>query len=152
MFDLPRSNWSDYDRSALSPGGDIFERSAKSVRLSPEARAALGLARETMTPNELIKAMLRAEVDLLFFGGIGCFVRASTESDADANDRTNDAIRIDARMLHAKIIGEGANLGMTQRARIEYALAGGALNTDAIDNSGGVDCSDHEVKIGRAHV
>jgi len=147
LFKLPRSNWSDYDRSALSAGGDIFERSAKSIKLSPEASAALGLSRDTFTPNELIKTLLRAEVDLLFFGGIGCFVKASTETDADANDRSNDATRVDAKALRAKIIGEGANLGMTQRARIEYALNGGALNTDAIDNSGGVDCSDHEVNI-----
>jgi glutamate dehydrogenase len=147
LFDLPRSSWTDYDRKVLSPGGDIFERGAKSLRLSPGARAVLGLSRETMSPNELIRALLRSPVDLLFFGGIGCFVKASDETDADANDRSNDAIRVDAKALAARIVAEGANLGMTQRARIEYAAAGGALNTDAIDNSGGVDCSDHEVNI-----
>ncbi len=147
LFDLPRSSWADYDRTALSKGGDVFERNAKSLRLSSEARAALGIERELIAPNELIKLLLRAEVDLLFFGGIGCFVKASAESDADANDRTNDAIRVDAKSLRARIICEGANLAMTQHGRIEYALQGGALNTDAIDNSGGVDCSDHEVNI-----
>ena len=147
MFDLPRSSWTDYDRAVLSKGGDIFERSAKTLKLSPEARAVFGIERETITPNELIKVLLRAEIDLLFFGGIGCFVKASTESDADANDRTNDATRVDAKTIRARIIGEGANLGMTQRGHIGFALKGGALNTDAIDNSGGVDCSDHEVNI-----
>ena len=147
LFDLPRSNWSDYDRAVMSEGADIFERSAKTLKLSPQARAVFGIERETITPNELIKVLLRAEVDLLFFGGIGCYVKSSAETDADANDRANDATRIDGKMIRAKIVAEGANLGMTQRGRIEFALKGGALNTDAIDNSGGVDCSDHEVNI-----
>ena len=147
QFDLPCSSWTDYDRAVLSKGADMFERSAKTLKLSPEARALFGIERETITPNELIKVLLRAEVDLLFFGGIGCYVKASTETDADAYDRTNDAIRIDGKMIRARIIAEGANLAMTQRGRVEFALKGGALNTDAIDNSGGVDCSDHEVNI-----
>ncbi|MGD9537750.1 MAG: NAD-glutamate dehydrogenase [Alphaproteobacteria bacterium] len=147
LFELPRSNWTDYDRAKLSAGGGIFERNVKSIALSPEARQVLGIESTALAPNILIKALLRAQVDLLFFGGIGCFVKASTESHADANDRTNDAIRVDAKKLRALVVGEGANLGMTQRARIEYAMQGGALNTDAIDNSGGVDCSDHEVNI-----
>ena len=147
LFNLPRSSWKDYDASLISKGGGIFERSAKSIKLSPEMKTLIGLERDAATPAELIQAILKMPVDLLFFGGIGTFVRAAWESNAEVGDRANDALRITAKDLRAKIIGEGANLGMTQRARIEAALCGVRLNTDAIDNSAGVDCSDHEVNI-----
>ena len=147
LFDLPRSTWNDYDRKLLSKGGAIFERSAKSLTLSDEAKTRLGLKSATITPNDLIRVLLKLPVDLLWFGGIGTYVKASTESQAEAGDRANDALRIDGREIGAKVVGEGANLALTQRGRIEYALAGGRLNTDAIDNSAGVDTSDHEVNI-----
>ncbi|MGB0670252.1 MAG: NAD-glutamate dehydrogenase [Rhodospirillales bacterium] len=147
MFDLPRSSWGDYDGKVLSKGGMIYDRSAKSLKLTPEIKAAFGFEADTMTPNELMRALLRADVDLLWFGGIGTYIKSSEESNADAGDRSNDAIRINGEDVRAKVIGEGANLGCTQRGRIEYGLAGGRLNTDAIDNSAGVDCSDHEVNI-----
>jgi glutamate dehydrogenase len=147
LFELPTSSWADYDPGVLSPGGAVFERSAKSVTLSAEACAALGIAERTSSPDALVSAVLRAPVDLLWNGGIGTFVKASTENHADVNDRSNDATRVDASELRAKVVGEGGNLGFTQRARVEYALAGGHINTDAIDNSAGVDCSDHEVNV-----
>ncbi|MBV9655218.1 MAG: NAD-glutamate dehydrogenase [Acetobacteraceae bacterium] len=147
LFDLPRSGWADYDTSLLSAGGAIYERSAKSLALSPQAQALLGLDRAAVAPNELIGALLRADVDLLWFGGIGTYVKARTETQAEAGDRANDALRIDGADLRARVVGEGANLAVTQRARIEYALRGGRINTDAIDNSAGVDTSDHEVNI-----
>src|SRR5262245_34383234 len=147
LFELPGSSWDDYDREAISAGGGVYERTAKSVQLGPEAREALGVEDESLTPNELIQALLRAPVDLLWNGGIGTYVKASTETHADAGDKANDAVRVDASELRAKVLGEGGNLGVTQRGRIEYALAGGRINTDAIDNSGGVDCSDREVNI-----
>ena len=145
---LPRSAWSDYDPLRLSPGGRIYERSAKSLALTPEIKARFGLQADTLTPNQLIRALLTAEVDLLWFGGIGTFVKAQSESNADVGDKANDAIRVDARDLRVRVIGEGANLAMTQPARVEAVLRRGIrLNTDAIDNSAGVDCSDHEVNI-----
>jgi glutamate dehydrogenase len=147
LFDLPRSSWNDYDAKLLSKGGAVYERSAKTLKLSKEAQARFGLESETVTPNALINAILRAEVDLLWFGGIGTYVKASTESHLDAGDRTNDAVRVSATQLHCKVIGEGANLAVTQRGRVEFALKGGRLNTDAIDNSAGVGTSDHEVNI-----
>ncbi|MCK6450206.1 MAG: NAD-glutamate dehydrogenase [Alphaproteobacteria bacterium] len=147
LFELPRSSWGDYDRKLISKGGGVFERSLKTVKLTPEVRAALGLERESMTPAELMRAILAAPVDLLWFGGIGTYVKAKAETNAEVGDRANDAIRIDAAQIRAKVVGEGANLGMTQRARIEYGLAGGRGNTDAVDNSAGVDTSDHEVNI-----
>jgi glutamate dehydrogenase len=147
LFEKPRSSWADYDKSLLSKGGAVYERSAKSIELSPEARARLGLDSERMTPAELMRGILKAPVDLLWFGGIGTFVKGSTETNAEVGDRANDAVRIDGRDIRAKVVGEGANLGCTQRGRIEYALAGGRINTDAIDNSAGVDTSDHEVNI-----
>ena len=147
LFALPRSSWADYDRALISKGGGVFERTAKSLSLSPEVKAVLGVERDKMTPNELIRALLQAPTELLWFGGIGTYVKASNERAEDADDRTNDALRVDASALRATVIGEGANLGLTQLARIEFAAAGGALNTDAIDNSAGVDCSDHEVNI-----
>jgi glutamate dehydrogenase len=147
LFELQRSSWDDYDRDLISPGGGVFPRSAKSIPLSPEARAALGVETEAMPPNELIRALLRAPVDLLWNGGIGTYVKASGELHSDAGDKSNDNVRVDAPELRARVVGEGGNLGLTQRARIEYALAGGRLNTDAIDNSAGVGTSDREVNI-----
>jgi glutamate dehydrogenase len=147
LFDLPRSSWADYDKALLSAGGGIFERSAKSVALSPQIRALLGISAEHLTPAELIRAILMAPVDLLFFGGIGTFVKASGESHAEAGDKSNDAMRINGRDIRAKVVGEGANLGVTQLGRIEYASKGGRIDTDAIDNSAGVDTSDHEVNL-----
>ena len=147
LFELPGSSWEDYDRDAISAGGGVYDRAAKSVQLSPEAREALGIEDESLKPNELVQALLRAPVDLLWNGGIGTYVKAGSETHADAGDKANDAVRVDASELRAKVVGEGGNLGVTQRARIDYALAGGKVNTDAIDNSGGVDCSDREVNI-----
>jgi glutamate dehydrogenase len=147
LFDLPRSSWADYDKKLISAGGGVFERTLKSVKLSAEAKAVLSLARDSMTPAELMKAILTAPVDLLWFGGIGTYVKAASESNAEAGDRANDAQRIDGRDIRARAVGEGANLGCTQRGRVEYALKGGRNNTDAVDNSAGVDCSDHEVNI-----
>ena len=153
LFDLPRSSWADYDTSLISPGGGVFPRSAKSIDLSPEVQALLGYHKAQATPAELINAILKAPADLLFFGGIGTYVRASTETDAQAGDRANDAVRVAASELQVKVIGEGANLGMTQRSRIEAARRNIRLNTDAIDNSAGVNTSDVEVniKIALAH-
>ena len=147
LFALPRSTWDDYDRSVLSAGGGIYPRSAKSIRLSPEARRALSVETESLTPNELIAAMLKAPVDLLWNGGIGTYVKSRRESHADAGDRANDVVRVNGDELRCRIVGEGGNLGFTQLGRIEFAAGGGRVNTDAIDNSGGVDCSDHEVNI-----
>ena len=147
LFELPRSNWADYDAKLISKGGGVFDRKAKSIPLSPEMRELLGVSRDKATPNELITMLLKAKVDLLWFGGIGTSVKASGESHAEVGDRANDALRVDAAQLRCRVVGEGANLGLTQRARVEYALGGGRINTDAIDNSAGVDCSDHEVNI-----
>jgi len=147
LFALPRSSWNDYDAKLLSKGGAVYDRRAKSITLSAEAVKRFGLEDRTMTPGELLSVLLKVSVDLLWFGGIGTFVKSSNESHAEAGDRANDAVRVDASELRCRVIGEGANLGVTQRARVEYALAGGRLNADSIDNSGGVDCSDHEVNI-----
>jgi glutamate dehydrogenase len=147
MFTLPRSSWQDYDKALISKGGGIFPRSAKALPLSPEIRALLDLSGDTATPQEIMNAILKARVDLLWFGGIGTYIKASTETDADAGDRANDAIRITGNDLRCKAIGEGANLGLTQRGRIEAGRAGVRLNTDAIDNSAGVNSSDVEVNI-----
>jgi len=147
LFELPRSGWNDYDPKLISEGGGVFERRAKSIPVSAAMKSRFGLEKDRVTPNELITALLKAEADLLWFGGIGTYVKASDESHQEVGDRANDSLRVDGRVLGAKVVGEGANLGMTQRGRIEYALAGGRLNSDAIDNSGGVDCSDHEVNI-----
>ena len=146
LFDLPRSSWQDYDKSLISKGGGVFPRSAKEIRLSEEAQKLFGVG-EKLNPAELIRALLSAQVDLLFFGGIGTYVRAADETDEAAGDRANDAVRIAGADLRCKVIGEGANLGMTQRGRIEAALRGVRLNTDAIDNSAGVNTSDMEVNI-----
>ncbi|HET9948360.1 MAG TPA: NAD-glutamate dehydrogenase domain-containing protein, partial [Longimicrobiales bacterium] len=149
LFEMGRSTWDDYDRSALSPGGMIVPRGAKEVRLTPEARRALGVEEgaEVMDGEQLIRCVLRAPVELLWNGGIGTYVKASTESHADAADPTNNPVRVNANELRCAVVGEGGNLGFTQRARVEYALGGGRINTDALDNSGGVDLSDHEVNL-----
>ena len=147
LFALPRSTWDDFDRSLLSAGGGIYTRSAKSIPLSAEAREALAVETESLTPNEVIAAMLKAPVDLIWNGGIGTYVKSRRESHADAGDRANDVVRVDGDELRCRIVGEGGNLGLTQLGRIEFAANGGRVNTDAIDNSGGVDCSDHEVNI-----
>ncbi|KKB09092.1 NAD-glutamate dehydrogenase [Devosia chinhatensis] len=147
LFALPRSSWQDYDRSLISRGGGVFSRAAKSVSLSPEMRAALQLDKEVATPNEIMRAILAAPVDLLWFGGIGTYIRAAEEEDSAVGDRANDAIRIRAGDVRAKVIGEGANLGVTQKGRIAFALQGGRINSDAIDNSAGVNSSDLEVNI-----
>ncbi|WP_019435196.1 NAD-glutamate dehydrogenase [Streptomyces sp. AA0539] len=149
LFDLPRSSWADYNTELLSKGGGIHARSAKSIAITPQVRAALGISPGivSMTPAELMKAILKAPVDLLWNGGIGTYVKSSAETHADVGDKANDAIRIDGRDVRARVIGEGGNLGLTQRGRIEYAQSGGRCNTDAIDNSAGVDTSDHEVNI-----
>ncbi|MDQ4127771.1 MAG: NAD-glutamate dehydrogenase, partial [Actinomycetota bacterium] len=147
LFGLPRSSWTDYDGSLVSEGGGVFERTAKSIPLSPEVQEMLGVEAESLTPNELIHAMLKAEVDLLWNGGIGTYVKAGAESNAEVGDRTNDALRVDGAELRCRVVGEGGNLGFTQRGRIEYALSGGRIYMDAVDNSAGVDTSDHEVNI-----
>jgi glutamate dehydrogenase len=151
LFALPRSSWDDYDKALLSTGGGVFPRSLKSIRLSGPVQDMLGVTAAEMAPAELINAMLKMPVDLLWFGGIGTYVKATTETHADAGDRASDAFRVDANQIQARVIGEGANLGLTQAARIEFArsggVSGGRINTDFIDNSAGVDCSDHEVNI-----
>ena len=146
LFELPRSSWQDYDKSLISAGGGVYSRKAKEIHLSPQAQALFGLA-ASVTPPELIKAILKAKVDLLWFGGIGTYVRAANETDEAVGDRGNDAIRVTGADLNCKVVGEGANLGMTQRGRVEAAMRGIRLNTDAIDNSAGVNTSDVEVNI-----
>ncbi len=147
LFALAGSSWDDYDREKISEGGGVWPRAAKSIPLSEQARAALGVEDERMAPADVIRAILRAPVDLLFNGGIGTVVKASDESDDDAQDRASDAIRVDAADLRCRAVGEGGNLGFTRRGRVEYAAAGGLINADFIDNSAGVDCSDHEVNL-----
>jgi glutamate dehydrogenase len=149
LFGLPRSSWADYNPALISAGGGVWSRSAKSVHLSPQVRAVLGLDAGTtaLSPDALISAILAAPVDLLWNGGIGTYVKATSQSNADVGDRSNDAVRVDAAQLRARVIGEGGNLGLTQEARVEFALAGGLVCTDFIDNSAGVDTSDHEVNI-----
>ncbi len=147
LFRLPRSNWSDYDASLISNGGGVFSRAEKRIELSPEIQQLLETDSESITPQDMIRAILRMKVDLLWNGGIGTYVKASSETNADAGDRTNDAVRVDANQLRCRIVGEGGNLGLTQLGRIEYALNEGRINTDFIDNSAGVDTSDREVNI-----
>jgi glutamate dehydrogenase len=147
MFDLPRSSWMDYDVKLISMGGGVYSRSAKSIALTPQVKQVLDIQADALTPSELITAILKAPVDLLYNGGIGTYVKASTQTHADVGDRANDAIRVNGDELRCRVVAEGGNLGLTQLGRIEYALHGGKINTDAIDNSGGVDCSDHEVNI-----
>jgi glutamate dehydrogenase len=147
LFALPRSSWADYDAALISSGGGIFPRSAKTIALSPEVRALLELEGEEVAPNDLLRAILKAPVDLLYNGGIGTYVKAARESHAQVGDRANDAIRVNGSELRCKVLAEGGNLGCTQLGRTEFAQAGGRIYTDAIDNSAGVDCSDHEVNI-----
>jgi glutamate dehydrogenase len=147
LFALPTSSWADYDAALISPGGGVFPRSQKQIPVGAEAAAALGIAPGTLDPSALIQAILKSPVDLLWFGGIGTYIKASSQAQADAGDPANDANRIDAEQVRAKVIGEGANLSTTQAGRIEFALQGGRINTDFIDNSAGVDCSDNEVNI-----
>ncbi|MCW8084344.1 NAD-glutamate dehydrogenase [Sabulicella glaciei] len=147
LFGLPRSSWADYDAGRISRGGGVFSRQQKTIPLSPEAREMLGIEAESAEPAEVMRAILRMRVDLLYFGGIGTYVKSSAESHADAGDRANDAIRVDGKDLHARVVGEGANLAVTQSGRVEAARAGVRLNTDAMDNSAGVSTSDHEVNI-----
>ncbi|WP_419826002.1 NAD-glutamate dehydrogenase domain-containing protein [Sphingomonas sp.] len=147
LFALPSSSWADYDASLISAGGGVFARAQKQIPLSPEAAAAIGVEPGTYEPSALILAILKAPVDLLWFGGIGTYIKAASQSQADAGDPANDANRVDARDVRARVIGEGANLSTTQAGRIEFALGGGRINTDFIDNSAGVDCSDNEVNI-----
>lgn len=152
LFEMAGSQWSDYDKKLLSEGGAIFERSAKSLKLTPEIKTAFGLREDTISPNDLIRTLLRAEVELLWFGGIGTYIKSSRESHADVGDKANDILRVDGGEIKARVIAEGANLGVTQLGRIEYARIGGSgsggrINTDFIDNSAGVDTSDHEVNI-----
>ena len=147
LFRKPRSAWTDYDANLISKGGGVFARSAQSIAISTQMKQAFGITAAAMAPNDLIRAMLGAEVDLLWVGGIGTYVKASDERDAEVGDRANDPLRLNGADLRCKVVGEGGNLGFTQRGRIEFAEAGGRINTDAVDNSAGVDCSDHEVNI-----
>ncbi|MFC0031765.1 NAD-glutamate dehydrogenase [Micromonospora chaiyaphumensis] len=149
LFDLPRSSWEDYNAELISAGGGIYPRTAKSVPVSPQVRAVLGLDDDVtqISPQELMKAILTAPVDLFWNGGIGTYVKASTQTNAEVGDKSNDAIRVDGKGLRCRVVGEGGNLGFTQHGRIEYAAAGGRIYTDFIDNAAGVDCSDHEVNI-----
>ncbi len=147
LFALPRSSWDDYDKSLISAGGGVWPRSAKSIKLSEQVRQVLDIEAESLSPNELMRCILKAPVDLLYNGGIGTYIKAASEVDTAVGDRANDAIRVNGGDLRCRVVGEGGNLGATQLGRIEFALKGGKICTDAIDNSGGVDCSDHEVNI-----
>lgn len=147
LFELPRSTWADYDKKFISNGGGVYNRNAKSVVVSKEMKSVFGIKQTSIEPNELIKIILKAKVDLLWSAGIGTFVKAHTENNADVGDRSNDMIRVDGRQLRCKVVGEGGNLGLTQLARVEYSLTGGLIYTDFIDNSAGVSCSDKEVNI-----
>jgi glutamate dehydrogenase len=149
LFDLPRSSWEDYAAGLISPGGGVFSRQQKSVAITLQMRSALGIDEQVseMTPPALIRAILRAPVDLLFNGGIGTYIKAEAESEAGVGDRANDTVRVNSNQVRAKVIGEGGNLGVTALGRVEFDLCGGRINTDALDNSAGVDCSDHEVNI-----
>ena len=147
LFELPRSTWADYDKSLISSGGGVFSRQAKTIPLSPQVRDWLGVEADSLAPHELIRELLKAPVDLLWNGGIGTYVKGASESHADVGDLANNLVRVNGAELRCRVIGEGGNLGLTQRGRIEFALKGGRINTDFIDNSAGVDCSDHEVNI-----
>jgi glutamate dehydrogenase len=147
LFNLPTSSWQDYNPKLISKGGGVFKRSSKAIALSPEIKKALGITENSLAPNELVRAILKAPVDLLWNGGIGTYVKSSTESHADVGDKTNEYCRVNGDELRARVVGEGGNLGFTQLGRVEYALQGGLIFTDFIDNSAGVDCSDHEVNL-----
>ncbi|HET9229923.1 MAG TPA: NAD-glutamate dehydrogenase, partial [Vitreimonas sp.] len=147
LFDTPRSSWQDYDKKLISKGGGVFSRSLKSIDVTPEIKALTGVDKASVTPAELMSALLKGQCELLWFGGIGTYIKARSETHGDVGDKTNDTLRVDAEDVRAKVVGEGANLGVTQRGRIAFARGGGAINTDAVDNSAGVDTSDHEVNI-----
>ncbi len=147
LFDLPRSSWTDYNTKLISKGGGIFDRKAKSLKISKEMKTLFGISEDQLAPIDLMRAMLKSEAELLWFGGIGTYVKQSGETQGEAGDRANDAMRINGKQLRCKVVGEGANLGMTHRGRIEFAQSGGRVNADFLDNSAGVDCSDHEVNI-----
>ncbi len=147
LFDLPRSSWDDYNKSLISPGGGVYPRGLKEIPVSPQLQALTGLSAAKASPAEVMKALLKADVDLLWFGGIGTYIKAVSQNNLEVGDRANDAIRVNGAEVRAKVVGEGANLGCTQLGRIEYARRGGRINTDAIDNSAGVDTSDHEVNL-----
>jgi glutamate dehydrogenase len=144
MFALPRSSWDDYDRKVISKGGGVFARTLKSVPLTAQVKAMLQVDADSLPPADLIHAILKAPAELLYLGGIGTYVKAKSEANIDVGDKANDGVRINGSELRVKVVGEGANLGFTQAGRIEYASAGGRIDTDAIDNSAGVDTSDHE--------
>jgi glutamate dehydrogenase len=147
LFNLPKSSWLDYDKKLISKGGGIFERNAKTISVSAEMKSIFNISVDEISPDELIRKMLTSNVDLLWNGGIGTYVKSSSETNEQVGDKANDNLRVNGQDLNCKVIGEGGNLGFTQKGRIEYALKGGRINTDAIDNSAGVDCSDHEVNI-----
>lgn len=147
LFTTPKTTWADYDTSLISPGGGVFNRDLKTIAITPEMKSVFGIYEDQLTPTELITGLLKAPVDLIWNGGIGTYVKSSAESHADVGDKANDSLRVNGSELRAKVFGEGGNLGMTQRGRVEYCLHGGACNTDFIDNAGGVDCSDHEVNV-----
>ncbi|MES2826234.1 MAG: NAD-glutamate dehydrogenase [Pseudomonadota bacterium] len=147
LFTTPKTGWNDYDKALMSAGGGVFSRDAKFIIITPEMKQRFAIPEDSLTPAELISCLLKAPVDLIWNGGIGTYVKSSSETHADVGDKANDSVRINGNQLGCKVFGEGGNLGMTQRGRIEYCLAGGACNTDFIDNAGGVDCSDHEVNI-----
>jgi glutamate dehydrogenase len=147
LFELPRSSWTDYDESLISDGGGVYARTAKSIQITAQVKEALGIEEDELAPPDLIRAILRAPADLLWNGGIGTYVKASSESHADVGDKANDPVRVNGAELRCRVVGEGGNLGFTQLGRVEYALQGGRINTDAIDNVAGVNCSDHEVNI-----
>lgn len=147
LFELPKSSWEDYDASLISRGGGLFSRAAKSITLTKEMKKAFSIEADSLTPTELIHELLKAPVDLIWNGGIGTYVKSSKESHSDVGDKANDTLRVNGNELRCKVFGEGGNLGLTQRGRVEFGLQGGAINTDFIDNSAGVDCSDHEVNI-----
>jgi len=147
LFSTPKTTWADYEKSLISKGGGIFNRDAKTIAITPEMKTVFGIYEDSLTPTELITSLLKAPVDLIWNGGIGTYVKASSESNAEVGDKANDSLRVNGNELRCRVFGEGGNLGMTQRGRIEYALNGGAVNTDFIDNAAGVDCSDHEVNV-----
>src|SRR5580693_6007009 len=147
LFDLPASTWADYDRTSISAGGGVWSRSAKSIAVGEPVKALLDLKVVEISPSELIVAILKSRAELLYLGGIGTYVKAAAELQAEVGDKANDLIRVNSADLRCRVVAEGANLGLTQTGRIEFALAGGRINTDAIDNSAGVDTSDHEVNI-----
>jgi len=147
LFNLPRSSWDDYDRKLISKGGGIYRRTCKSIKITPEVKKLFGVHKDSLLPNELIRTILKAPVDLIWNGGIGTYVKSSDETNLDVGDRMNDSLRINGDQLRTRVVCEGGNLGLTQLGRIEFELDGGKINTDFIDNSAGVDCSDHEVNI-----